>query len=78
MKERREVGKKEKERSKKEGKREVVIKVLVSPIGYGPPKYLHDIFWHIFLNLKHSIFFFLIKEKILSFEQNFFVLATFW
>ena len=40
MKERREVRKKEEERSEKEGKREVVIKVLVSPIGYGPQKYL--------------------------------------
>ena len=63
MKERREVGKKEEERSKKEGKREVVIKVLVSPIGYGPPKYLHDIFWHIFLNLKHSICFFFFNQR---------------
>ena len=62
MKERREVGKKEEERSKKEGKREVVIKVLVSPIGYSPEKISRDIFWHIFLKLKQYFFFF-IKEK---------------
>ena len=77
MKERREVGKKEEERSKKEGKREVVIKVLVSPIGYSPEKISRDIFWHIFLKLKQYLFF-LSKRKILSFEENFFVLATFW
>ena len=71
MKERREVGKKEEERSKKEGKREVVIKVLVSPIGYSPEKISP---WHILAYIPEvkTVFVFFIKEKNFEFWRKFF------